>query len=197
MGCSVVTWPIYLHLNPFFWLVKRGLMKLDLVHVWGVVVVSEFGLVSKKNWMSLSWKGVCTVSVPPLQYLPGIRRKNNSIQVRWVTGFGSWCLPGRLYWSCGGWILVGGGLCRAEGLLSFNLKSVFPYRIQMSLMCLVRGRVPHGWKVTVYILLCGKIVLNYWTRLSWGLKSISLKCLYQVWHMKEHWKLYCYGRKQC
>ena len=62
---------------------------MDLVHVWDVVVVSEFGLVSKKNWMSLSWKGVCTVSVPPLQYLPGIRRKNNSIQVRWVTGFGS------------------------------------------------------------------------------------------------------------
>ena len=66
MGCPVVPWPIYLHLNPFCWLVKRRLMKVDLVHVWDVVVVSEFGLVSKKNWMSLSWKGVCTVSVPPL-----------------------------------------------------------------------------------------------------------------------------------
>ena len=93
LGFPVVPWQICFHLTPFFWLVKRILIKVALVHVWGVTVVSEFGLASKNYWISLSWKRVDTVSIPPFQYLPGRRRNNNTIQVMWVTACCNLVIP--------------------------------------------------------------------------------------------------------
>lgn len=57
-------------------------MKMDGEQSWVVAVMARVGLFSTKNWMSWSWKGANTVSVQPLQYLPGCRRKRNAIQKR-------------------------------------------------------------------------------------------------------------------
>ena len=43
--------------------------------------------------------------------------------------------------------------------------------------------------VTGYRIVYGTRFLYYKTILNWGIGSISLKCLYQVWYMKEHWNL--------
>ena len=48
----------------------------------GEYLVDWVGWVTTKNWMLRRVKGVETVSVPPAQYSPGRRRKNNAIQAR-------------------------------------------------------------------------------------------------------------------
>ena len=42
MGCIVVPWSIYMHLNPFLWSVKRIPTKVAETQVWDVEVISVF-----------------------------------------------------------------------------------------------------------------------------------------------------------
>ena len=51
--------------------------------------------------------------------------------------------------------------------------------------------------VTIYMIVYVTRVLFDYTRLIWGLESISLKSLYQVWYTKYYLKLYCYRQKLC
>ena len=47
-----------------------------------VSVLLHFQLLPTKNWMSLRQKVVGTLSVPPFNYSPGSRSKNNATQAR-------------------------------------------------------------------------------------------------------------------
>ena len=80
----------------------------------------------KNTCISLSWKGVDTLSVPPCHYSHGCRRNNNVIQVRLVMA--CWlsvnhCSVASRVWRVEiriGWTLNG------EGLLSCTSKAVIP-----------------------------------------------------------------------
>ena len=46
-------------------------------------------------------------------------------------------------------------------------------------------------KLIEYNIVYGKIVLYDYNRFSWVLYSISLKYLYQIWHIKRTFKTVC------
>ena len=82
MGWTVRPYPLVSPLMPFVYRVKGRLTKLDRArYSWGAVSELYVSLPTK-NWIYLSQKGFCSMLAPPLNYSPGIRRKNNMIQVR-------------------------------------------------------------------------------------------------------------------
>ena len=53
-----------------------------MAHYWGFAVVDGVSWLPTNNWMSCSWNGIDTISVPYWLYSPGSRRKKNAIQAR-------------------------------------------------------------------------------------------------------------------
>ena len=74
--------PDRLSLDSILMCFEQKAEKLETLHVWGLVVASWLGVSLMYIWLSWSWKGLDTDSIPPWQYSLFIRRNNKAIQER-------------------------------------------------------------------------------------------------------------------